>query len=186
MRHPIAKIATLALVAPLAGATFLSAAPASAAPVAVKAAATKADDPWSVFKVAVAAPKKVRAGGKITYTILATNKGPESADVFFMGGKLPKNISGKVSYVGPKGTKCKFYVDGFWCWTPYILEKDDYEVLKIQVKLKKNARGVAVAKLGALSADIPRGAENLDRERLKELGIKSYYWWKTVKTKIVR
>ncbi len=186
MRHPIAKIATLALVAPLAGATFLAAAPASAAPASVKTAATKADDPYSKFGIIVKAPKKVRAGGKITYTIAAVNHGPYTADFYYLGGKLPKGIYGSVSYKGTKGTKCSFYSDGFWCWGPYALEVDDYDFLQITVKLKKGTKGTAVARLGALSADIPTGAENLNKERWKELGIKSYYWWKTVKTKIVR
>src|SRR4051812_20403327 len=96
MRHPISKIAGLALVAPLAGAAFFATAPASASAsvttASASAATATAGQPYSKFYVVAKGPKKVKAGSKITYGIGAVNTGPYLADTFFVGGKLPKGI----------------------------------------------------------------------------------------------
>jgi hypothetical protein len=186
MHLKLARLTGLALVAPLVGATFLApAAPAAARPATVKSTVTKAEDPWSAFQVLAKAPKWVKKGGKIKYQIDVINKGPEPADTYYVGGKLPKGIDLKhVYYWAPKGTDCSFYSDGFWCFIPIYLEVDDYASLDIQVKLKKTTHGTAVAKLGADSWNIPHGAEDLDRQRWKELNIKHFYYVKTLKTKI--
>jgi hypothetical protein len=191
MRKSFAKIATTMLATPVIGALLLAGAPASAAtssaPAAVPAAATAAKaDAYNNFVVSVKYPRKVRKGGTITYTIRALNRGPHDADYYWLGGKLPKGIKGTVYYTGVKGTKCDFYTDGFWCWGPNILEVDEQDFLVIKVKLKPRTKGTAVARLGAYSADVPTGAETLNKELLKKLGIKTHYWWKTVKTRIVR
>lgn len=193
MRKSIAKIATTTLAASAAGAVFLAGAPASAAassapaaaPAVAATAAVKAE-PFNRFSVSVKYPRKVRKGGTITYTIRAVNRGPHDADYYWLGGKLPKGIKGTVYYTGVKGTKCDFYTDGFWCYGPSILEVDERDYLILKVKLKPGTKGTAVARVGAYSADVPTGAETLNKEMFKKLGIKSYYWWKTVKTKISR
>ncbi|MEV8636102.1 hypothetical protein AB0395_31055 [Streptosporangium sp. NPDC051023] len=185
MRHPIAKIASLALVAPLAG-TMLLAAPASAAPAKAPAGVVKkADDPYSSFAITVVAPKQVKAGGKITYRIKATNKGPYLADSYWIGGVLPKG-SKLTRVYADKGTECGVYDDGFWCITPNALEINDYDTLDLVVKLDRKTRGTATATLGVDTVDLPQGAETLNRDEFERMGIKSWYFVKKVKTKIVR
>ncbi|GAA3109102.1 hypothetical protein [Streptosporangium carneum] len=185
MRHPISKIAALALVAPLAG-TMLLATPASAAPTKAPAGVVKkADDPYSSFDIKILAPKKVRAGGKITYRIKATNKGPYLADSFWTGGVLPKGATLSRVYA-PKGTECGNYEDGFWCITPNALEIGDSDSIDIVVKLSRKARGTATALLGVDTVDLPQGAETLNRDEFERMGIKHWYFVKKVKTKIVR
>jgi hypothetical protein len=188
MHLKLARLASLALVAPLVSGTFLApAAPAAAKPASVTTTVTKAEDPWSAFQVLAKAPKKVKKGSKIKYQLDVINRGPEPANAYYVGGKLPKGIDlKKVYYWAPKGTECSFFPDGFWCFIPIYLEVDDYVSLDIQVKLKKTTRGTAVAKLGVDSWNIPHGAEDLDRARLKELNIKHFYFLKTLKTKIVK
>ncbi|MBB2908982.1 hypothetical protein FHS43_000228 [Streptosporangium becharense] len=189
MRHPISRIAALTLAASLAGGV-LFAAPASAAPaqapVQAPASAVKtADEPYSSFKVSISAPKKVRAGGKITYTVKAVNGGPHLADTFYMGGALPKNSKITAIY-GPKGSECDVYDDGFWCWYPRAIKVGEQATLRITVKLTNRARGTAEAILGVDAYDLPNGAENLSRDEYERLGIKSWYFVKKAKTKIVR
>lgn len=185
MRYPISKIAALALVTPLAG-TMLLATPASADPAGTTAGVVKkADDPFSSFDVKVSAPKRVRAGGKITYRIKATNKGPHLADSFWTGGVLPKGSKLSAVYA-PKGTRCGSYEDGFWCFTPNALEIDEYESIEVVVKLSRKARGTATALLGVDTVDLPTGAEDLNRDEFKRMGIKHWYFVKKVKTRIVR
>ncbi|MET8047475.1 hypothetical protein ABZU75_07710 [Streptosporangium sp. NPDC005286] len=184
MRHPISKIAALALVAPLAGGMLLTA-PASAAPAQVPATVKAAAEPFASFAVTVSAPKKVKAGGKITYKIKGVNKGPYVADAFYMGGLLPKHSKVTAIYA-PKGTECGTYEDGFWCFTPYALEIDDYETIAITVKLGKKSGRTAEAILGVDSYDLQTGAEDLSRDELERLGTKGWYFAKKVKTKIVR
>ncbi|MEW9527635.1 hypothetical protein [Microbispora sp. NPDC049125] len=186
MRHPISKIAGIALVAPLAGATFLATTPASAAPASASVATATAGQPYSKFYVVAKGPKKVKAGSKITYGIGAVNTGPYLADTFFVGGKLPKGIEKKVTYSGPKGTECDFYPDGFWCFVPYALDVKDSMGFSITVKLKKSTRGIAVARLGINQWDVPNGAEDLNRKAWDNLGVKDWYFLKTVKTRIVK
>ncbi|MCT9932502.1 DUF11 domain-containing protein [Planotetraspora sp. A-T 1434] len=185
MRHPITKIASLALVAPLAGATFFAAAPASAAPASVKTVATKADDPYSVFKVKVRVPKVAKVNRKLTYKIDVTNTGPFDANYYWLGGTLPKGVK-KLWFSGPKGTECDYAGRTIVCWTPYVLEVDDSDYLDITVQFKKGYTGKATAKLGAIVFDVPTGAEDLDRRALKELGYKSWFYSRTVTTKIVK
>ncbi|MEU9887271.1 hypothetical protein [Sphaerisporangium sp. NPDC051011] len=205
MRHPIAKIATAAVAVPMTGALLLAATPASAEPVTRASRATSAtphsflsaastgtatttaktaDDAYSSFSVQVTGPKKAKRGGEITYRIKGLNKGPWTADDFYLGGTLPKGIRGTVYFDGPKGTKCGFYYDGFWCWPPHVLEKGEDSWLTITVRLKKSTKGTVAAKLGVNSWDWPTGSENLSREELKKIGIKSWYFTKSVKTKI--
>nr|BFE85514.1 hypothetical protein GCM10020093_081150 [Planobispora longispora] len=100
MRHPISKITALALAVPLAG-SLLFAPAASAAPVQAGAAVTAADEPYSSFKVQVSAPKKVRAGGKISYTITATNLGPHLADSYWIGG-VPRRTRRSARSTAPR------------------------------------------------------------------------------------
>ncbi|MEV5412463.1 hypothetical protein AB0K60_26970 [Thermopolyspora sp. NPDC052614] len=187
MRKSIAKIATTALAAPVVGALLLTGAPASAAASSAPAAAPAVKaEPYNRFTVSVKYPRKVRKGGAITYVIRAVNHGPYAADYYWLGGKLPKGTTGTVYYTGPKGTKCDFDSDGFWCYPPKVLEVGDQDFLILKVKLKRGTTGTATARLGAFSADVPTGAETLDKDLLLELGIKTHYWWKTVKTKITR
>ncbi|GIH80402.1 DUF11 domain-containing protein [Planobispora longispora] len=184
MRHPISKITALALAVPLAG-SLLFAPAASAAPVQAGAAVTAADEPYSSFKVQVSAPKKVRAGGKISYTITATNLGPHLADSYWIGGVPPKNSTISAVY-GPEGTECDWYEDGYWCIVPEALEVDDRTAIKVVVKLSKKAKGTATGYWGVDSVDLPNGAENLSRDEFERIGVKSWYFVKKIKTKIVR
>ncbi|WP_067136586.1 DUF11 domain-containing protein [Microtetraspora malaysiensis] len=187
MRQPIAKIAMLALVAPLAGTTLLAAAPAGA--TAATTAATTASDPFSVFKISnVKYTKKAKPGGLVKYTFTATNTGPYDADYYWIGGTLPKGVDTKkkLYWNGPKGTECDWEGSEFWCWTPHVLEVDESDWLSIQFRLKKTARGAQVGAVGAINFDVPHGAEDLDKKRLKELGIKGWIYTKKVKTAVVR
>lgn len=102
-----------------------------------------------------------------------------------MGGLLPKH-SKITSVSAAKGTECDNYQDGFWCWTPYAVDVDEYETMKITVKLGKKSGRTAEAILGVDSYDVPTGAETLSRDELERLGTKSWYFVKKVKTKIVR
>ncbi|MGJ6965075.1 hypothetical protein ACSDR0_24505 [Streptosporangium sp. G11] len=182
MRHPISKIAALALVTPLVGGMLFTA-PASAA--SAQAPAAVQDEPYSTFAVTVSAPKKVKANGKITYKIKAVNKGPHPADYFFIGGLLPKGAK-LTSVAGPKGTQCDNYEDGLWCWGPNVVEVGDYEAMALTVKLGKKSGRTAEAILGVDSFDVPTGAETLSRDELERMGLKHWYFVKKVKTKIVR
>ncbi|WP_440067860.1 hypothetical protein [Streptosporangium sp. OZ121] len=183
MRHPISKIAAIALVTPLAGGMLL-AAPSSAASAQAPAAAVKAE-PYSTFAVTVSAPKKVKAGGKITYKIKAVNKGPHPADYFFMGGLLPKGSKVTAIYA-PKNTQCDNYDDGLWCWNPKVVKVGEYEAMAITVKLGKKSGRTAQAILGVDAYDVPTGAETLSRDELERMGIKSWYFVKKVKTSVAR
>ncbi|GAA3443555.1 hypothetical protein [Planomonospora venezuelensis] len=187
MRRTSGTLLGLGLLVPLSVAPAVPAA-ASAAPAVPAAAAsqTALDTPWSSFKVSVKAPKRVRNGQQFMYEVKVTNRGPHKADFFFIGGTgLPKGINDTVYYKGPKGTDCDFYDDGFWCITPWILEKGDSESVKIWVKLKKGTKGTAVAKLGVDTWNVPTGGEKLDRSEWKRLAFPHWYFLKTVKTKIV-
>ncbi|MFI6535371.1 hypothetical protein ACIBHY_23190 [Nonomuraea sp. NPDC050547] len=186
MRNSITKVATFTLVA---GAMILPAVPAAAgtATTTTTVAAKASDQPYSIMKVGVRAPKTVKRGGKIQYRIDVLNTGPHQADYYWVGGKLPKGIVNGLRYNGPKGTQCDWDPTGFWCWGPWELEKGDKDWLDIQVTLKKGTRGTATAQLGALVYDIPIGMENMDKEEIDRIGgFKSWFYGKKVKTKIVR
>ncbi|MEV0971918.1 DUF11 domain-containing protein [Microtetraspora glauca] len=185
MRHPIAKIAMLALVAPLTGATLLATAPAGATAASV----ARADDPYSIFKISnVKYTKKAKAGATVKYSFTATNTGPHPADYYYIGGILPKGVDTKkkLYWDGPKGTKCDWEGREFWCWTPHVLDVDESDWLYIEFRLKKTARGAQVGEVGAINFDVPHGAENLDKKRLKELGIKGWIYTRKIKTQVVR
>ncbi|GAA0362748.1 hypothetical protein GCM10009530_10470 [Microbispora corallina] len=184
MRH-LSKLAGLALVAPLAGATFFAAAPASAAPATVKSATTKADDPYSVFKVKLRYPTKAKVNRKITYKLDVVNSGPYDANYYWLGGTLPKGVK-KVWYTGSKGTQCDWSGRSIICWNPYILEVDDSDFVDITVQFKKGYTGKASARLGAIVFDVPTGAEDLDRRALKALGYKSWFYSKAATTRITK
>ncbi|SDG42691.1 conserved repeat domain-containing protein [Sinosporangium album] len=186
MPSPLKKIASLVLAAPLAGAMALTAAPASATVTAPAAAATKATEPYSTFAVSVKAPKKVRAGSKITYRITAVNRGPHTADNYYVGGLLPKGIGSTVRWDGPEDTECEFEDNAFFCTSPYYAEVGDKEWLDIEVRLKKTTRGYARAQLGVVAYDFPTGSETLSKEELDAAGIKSWFFSKKVKTAITR
>ncbi|MEO3853452.1 hypothetical protein [Acrocarpospora sp. B8E8] len=178
MPHPIVKIASFAL-APLVGATLFATAPAAA----------KADDPFSVFKISnVKYTKKVKSGGWVKYSFTATNTGPHAADYYWIGGTLPKSVDTKkkLYWSGPKGTQCDWAGREFWCWTPHILEVDESDRLSVQFKLKKNARGWQYGEVGAIAYDVPTGAGDLDRQALKELGLKGWIYTKKIRTLAVK
>ncbi|WP_283139784.1 hypothetical protein [Rhizohabitans arisaemae] len=191
MRRPISKIAALALATPLVAMSMIM--PAEAAPAASTAQVASvqaADEPGSVFSVKVTAPKTVKRGGKITYTIKATNLGPYEADYYYFGGTLPKGTTGSVTLTHESGeAECDVFDDGYWCWTPDVLQKGESDTMKLTVRLKKSTKGTVTAKLGVDSWDIPEGVdiENDDEVRnLEGAGVNSWYFLKTVKTKVVR
>jgi hypothetical protein len=178
MRRRIGMITGFALLAAI-GLGPLGPSPAQAA------AMTKAREPYSVFAVSIKAPKKVKAGTKYTYIINLKNKGPYSAD-WDIGGLLPEGIATTLTWRGPKGTSCVWYrFTGFWCWGPYEVPAGGKTWLAITVTLKKGTRGTLKAKLGGETCDCPDGSESIGRDEWKRLGIKNYFWAKTVKTTIV-
>jgi hypothetical protein len=186
MRRQVGTLLGLALITPVVIAPSI---PASAATATAQVAITKADDPYSVFKISsVRYTKKVKPGGWLKYSFTATNTGPYEADYYWIGGILPKGIDhkGTLYWNGPKGSKCYWEDREFWCWTPHILKADESDRLSFWLKLSKKATGTQVAKIGAINYDVPRGAEDLDKERLKDLGIKGWLYAKTVKTKVIK
>nr|BFE85513.1 hypothetical protein GCM10020093_081140 [Planobispora longispora] len=69
---------------------------------------------------------------------------------------------------------------------PEALEVDDRTAIKVVVKLSKKAKGTATGYWGVDSVDLPNGAENLSRDEFERIGVKSWYFVKKIKTKIVR
>ncbi|MFF5209976.1 hypothetical protein [Streptosporangium sp. NPDC000396] len=190
MRHPISKIAAFALAAPLAG-TMLFAAPASAAPAKAPASAVKkADDPYSVFDIKANASKTVRPGGKISYSIKATNTGPYTSDAgdYFVVAYVPKavSISGKWSYQGPDKSECISEEQIVVCAVDKDLEVKDSISFSFQFKVGKAAKGTLKTSLGVVAYDVPTGAENLSRDELERIGIKSWFFGKEHRTRVVR
>ncbi|MEV4361544.1 hypothetical protein ACWEPL_24290 [Nonomuraea sp. NPDC004186] len=175
----LTKAASLAL---LAAALLVPAVPASASTT------TAADEPFSVFDVKVKAAKTAKAGGKLNFSIVATNKGPYQADAYFVGGEFPKGVDlRRIMYrTSVKGTECGLEGRAFFCFLPEILEKGDSISLIFETKLKKTATGTQTAKLGVISYDVQTGMENMSKEELDRLGIPEHGYVKTVKTKIVR
>ncbi|MGP3962879.1 hypothetical protein ACTWPT_43500 [Nonomuraea sp. 3N208] len=184
MRNSLLKAATLAL---LAGALLIPAVPASATTATTSAAATAAD-PFSAFGVKVKAPKTVKAGGKIKYTIVATNKGPHYADSWFLGGEFPKGVDLKKIRFGTsvKGTECYGEGRAFYCFLPQVVEVGDSVAMVFDAPLKKGAKGTQTATIGVVSYNVDQGMENMSKEELDRLGIPEFGFKKTVKTKIVR
>ncbi|MEQ4720857.1 hypothetical protein [Nonomuraea sp. B19D2] len=177
---------SLFLAGGLAAAPLAVPAQASAATTtAPTAAAVTQSKPFSKFKISVKHTTRTKRGGKITYYVRAKNLGPYYADYYWMGGKLPKGVRPTLRWGGPKGTKCTWEGQWFWCWGPLRLEKGKTDWLNFQLTLKKGTRGTVAAKVGVMSFDVDQGMENIDEEELKRLGIKGYLWLKTVKTQIV-
>ncbi|MET8863658.1 hypothetical protein ABZW11_11935 [Nonomuraea sp. NPDC004580] len=176
MPDSLPKVATVALAA---GALLLSATPASA---------TAQDDPFSVFDVQVKAPKKVKPGGKISYTVVARNKGPHYADYYFLGGEFPKGVDLKKVYYrsSVKGTECGLDGRALYCFVPKVVEKGESIAMIFDVKLTKKAKGTQTARLGIVSYDVQTGMENMSKEELDRLGVPVHGYAKTVKTKIAR
>lgn len=182
MRHAIMKAASFAL---LAGALVLPTAPASA----TTATATTTAAPFSVFDVRVKAPKTAKAGGKLSYRVIATNKGPHEADAWFVGGQFPKGVDlKKIRYSSSvPGAECT--LEGgrtFFCVLPQVLEKGDSATLVFDTKLTKKAKGTQKALLGVVSFDVQQGMEDLSMAELERLGIKSHAYLKQVSTTIKR
>jgi Domain of unknown function DUF11 len=176
MRNPLLKIATLAVAA---GALLIPAVPASA---------TAMDDPFAVFDVQVKATKKAKPGGKVTYSIVATNKGPHYADYYFVGGEFPKHIDfRKIKYSSSvKDTECALDGRAFYCFVPQVVEKGDSIGLTFYTNLTKKAKGTQTAKLGVVTYDVQTGMEDMSKEELDRLGVPEHGYVKTVKTKVVR
>ncbi|MFF0310886.1 hypothetical protein ACFYSC_25950 [Streptosporangium sp. NPDC004379] len=197
MRHPISKIVTLAVAGPLAGA-MLFAAPATAATAASTAPAAastvsvakQADDPFSVFAVKGSASAKVRPGGKITYTLKATNTGPyeSKAGEYYIVVGAPKgvDVTGKWSYYGPKKSACASEDQFAFCAVDKTMKVGDSVSFTFEMKVKKSAKGTMKTTLGVLAFDVPNGAENLSREELERLGVKSWLYGKRHSTRVVR
>lgn len=193
MRITNAKAASFALVAPLAGSLLFAAAPASAAPAAAAhttVSATAAADPYSVFHVVVKAPKTAKAGGKIRYSIVATNEGPYEATggTWFVGGQFPKGLDlAKVRFrASVPGTECALTGRDLFCLFPATVKMGERVSIVFDGKLKKSAKGTQTAVLGVASYNVDTGMENLSKEELDRLGIPGYGFLKQVKTKVVR
>ncbi|WP_327088179.1 hypothetical protein OIE66_38615 [Nonomuraea sp. NBC_01738] len=166
--------------------TPASATTATTASAAADAAVTRAvGKPYSKFKISVTYNKRTKRGGKITYRLRAKNLGPYYADYFWIGGEVPKGVVPTLRWGAAKGTKCTWEGRWFWCWGKYRLEKGDTEWLNFQVTLKKGTKGLAKARLGVIAYDVPQGAENIDKEELKRIGIDGWQWLKSAKTTIV-
>jgi hypothetical protein len=190
MRHPIAKIAALALVAPLAG-TMLLAGTALAAPTkAPVTAVQKADDPFSTFTIQASASKTVRPGKKIAYTIKATNAGPYISDAgaYYIAAEVPKGVvlSGKWTYRGPDESECISDGQLLVCIVDKDLKVKESVSFKFEFKVAKTAKGTLKSYLGVLAYDVPTGAENLSRDELERLGVKSWFFGKEHRTSVAR
>jgi uncharacterized repeat protein (TIGR01451 family) len=187
MRNSLPKAASLAL---LAGALLIPAVPASATTTATTATTvTKAADPFSAFTVKVKAPKTVKAGGKIKYTIVATNKGPHYADAWFLGGEFPKGVDvNSVRYdTNHSKMRCELVsARAFWCPPTEVIEVGDSVVINFYAKVKKSAKGTQKATLGVVSYNVDQGMEDMSKEELDRLGIPEFGFLKSVKTKVVR
>ncbi|WP_327088188.1 hypothetical protein OIE66_38660 [Nonomuraea sp. NBC_01738] len=186
MRNSIAKAAAFSLIA---GAMILPAVPASAATTNASSVAVKAaDEPFAAFSVKVKAPKTAKAGGKLNYVVTGVNKGPYSADAWFVGGEFPKGVDlRKVRYrTSVPGTECSLDGRALFCLLPTVLEKGDAFTMVFETRLKKNAKGVQKAILGVASFDVQQGMEGLDKEELERIGVPSHAYAKLVKTKVVR
>ena len=186
MRNSLPKVASLAL---LAGALLLPAVPASASAAAVTAkTAAVMDDPFAVFDVKVKAPKTAKAGGRVNYSIHATNTGPFSADSYFVGGEFPKSVDlRKIRYrTSVAKTECFLEGRAFFCFLPKVLEKGDSITMIFETRLKKSAKGTQKATLGVVSYDVQQGMDNMSKEELDRLGVPEHGYAKTVKTKVVR
>ncbi|MFB9628893.1 hypothetical protein [Nonomuraea helvata] len=171
-------------VAPLAVPAQASAA-ATTVRTTVPTTAVAQLKPYSKFKISVRHTTRTKRGGKITYYVRAKNLGPYYADYYWMGGQLPKGVRTTLRWGGPKGTKCTWKGQWFWCWGPLRLEKGKTDWLNFQLTLKPGTRGSVAARVGVMSFDVQQGMENMNEEELKRLGIKSYLWLKKVRTQIV-
>ncbi|MFI6321412.1 hypothetical protein ACIBG8_28000 [Nonomuraea sp. NPDC050556] len=185
----INKAASIALVAPLAGSLLFAAAPASAAPAVATKAVTAQSDPYSSFDVQVKAPKTAKAGGKVRYSVVATNAGPyeATAGTWFVGGTFPKGLDlKKTSYrASVAGTECSLVDRELFCLFPATVKKGEYVSIVFEGRFKKNAKGTQKAILGVASYNVDTGMENLSKEELDRLGIPGYAFAKLVKTRIV-
>ncbi|WP_459800860.1 hypothetical protein [Herbidospora sp. RD11066] len=180
----------IAGVAVLAAAALIAPASASATTASTSATATKAADPWSVFKISsLSYTKKAKPGGYVTYRFRVTNTGPYKADIFELGGVLPKDtdLKKKIGYsTDNRDMRC--YIDGrqFFCPNVSILEVGDEAYMTLRFQLKKTAKGTQAGKVGAWVYDIPAGAENLDRARLREQNLKGWEMMRPTKTTVVK
>jgi uncharacterized repeat protein (TIGR01451 family) len=169
MRNSLPKAASLAL---LAGALLIPAVPASATTTAT-----------------TATTKTVKAGGKIKYTIVATNKGPHYADAWFLGGEFPKGVDvNSVRYdTNHSKMTCELLsARAFWCPPTEVIEVGDSVVINFYAKVKKSATGTQKATLGVVSYNVDQGMEDMSKEELDRLGIPEFGFLKSVKTKVVR
>ncbi|MFI7701818.1 hypothetical protein [Nonomuraea sp. NPDC049480] len=155
------------------------------APTSTTTAATARMAPYSNFRISVKHTTRAKRGGKIAYSIKATNLGPHYADYYWLGGEVPKGIVTTLNWEGPKGTECEWEDRWFWCWSPFELEKGETDWLNFQVTLKKGTKGTATARLGVLSFDVDQGMDDMSEAELERLGVKGYHWLKKVKTTIV-
>ncbi|MEV0381823.1 hypothetical protein [Nonomuraea sp. NPDC050643] len=175
----------------LAGALLLPAVPASATTATTATAAKSAavmDDPFSVFKVTLKAPKTAKAGGRLNYTISAINTGPYYADRWFLGGEFPKGVDLKRIRFRTSIADTECFLEGraFYCFANQVMEKGDSVTMIFETKLSKKAKGVQKATLGIITYDVDQGAENMSKEELDRLGFPVRGYAKTAKTKIVR
>lgn len=181
----VAVLAAAALIAP-AAASATTATTTSTTSVT----ATKAADPWSLFKItSLSYTKKAKPGGYVTYGFKVTNTGPYKADIFELGGVLPKDadLKKRIGYsTDNRDLRC--YIDGrqFFCPNVSILEVGDTAYMTLRFQLKKTAKGTQAGKVGAWVYDIPAGAEDLDRARLREQNLKGWEMMRPVKTSVVK
>lgn len=178
----INKAAAIALVAPLAGSLLFAAAPA--------VAKTAVADPYASFDVQVKGPKTAKAGGKIRYSIVATNLGPYEATegTYWVGGTLPKGLDIAKTRMLPSvaGTQCAMVTaTELFCLVPATVKKGEYVSIVFDGRLKKNAKGTQKALLGVMSYNVDTGMENLSKEELDRLGVPRFGFAKVVKTKVV-
>ncbi|MEV1172695.1 hypothetical protein [Nonomuraea sp. NPDC049784] len=185
MRQVISKIATIAVIAPLAGAALLTPASATAA-----TSAKAADEPYSKFDVEVKGTQQIRPGGTLQYAVVGTNRGPHTAEAtdYQIVFQLPKGLdSRKAKGFGPKGSECAVEKGFLYCSVGKAVPVGESVDFKFQLKTGPDVKGTLTAILGVLSFNAQTGVDQMSEEELKRIGgISSWGYGKPVKTKVVR
>ncbi|WP_283132762.1 hypothetical protein [Rhizohabitans arisaemae] len=119
MRKSATLFTALALAAPAVGLTLLASAPAAAdataETVTVPATAPAVVATGADLRITGSYNTYVRRGGKITYKLKVSNRGPYSARGVVLNVFFPKNTYGHTYRGLPRGMKCVYVSRGAKC-----------------------------------------------------------------------